>query len=145
MIVVAVIGILAALALPSFMDSVRKGRRSDAFAALSAVQQAQERWRSNHTAYTTRLTEAPDASPAGLGLSTASAKGLYTITIEQSSSTLYTAAASAVSGTTQASDTNCTTMRLRLRGGNVEYGGCAACSVPSESTSLTDPNRCWSR
>ncbi len=37
MIVVALIGILAALALPSFLDSIRKGRRSDSFAALSAV------------------------------------------------------------------------------------------------------------
>ena len=47
-IALVVVGVLASIALPSFMDAIRKSRRSDAFAALSAVQQAQERWRGNN-------------------------------------------------------------------------------------------------
>jgi len=43
MIVVAVISILAAIALPSYQDSVRKSRRADAKAALVQLAQFMER------------------------------------------------------------------------------------------------------
>lgn len=142
MIVVAVVGILAALALPSYFDSVRKGRRSEAVAALAQVQQAQERWRANRAAYTTALST---AAPNGLGLSATTPGGLYALTIDapaSSAATSYTATATAVAGTSQANDTHCSTMRVRLEDGNVQYGGCGGCTAP---TPLTDPHRCWSR
>lgn len=43
MIVVVVVGILASVAYPSYMDSVRKSRRADAKAALSQLAQFMER------------------------------------------------------------------------------------------------------
>lgn len=147
MIVVAVIGILAALALPSYFDSVRKGQRSEAVAALAQVQQAQERWRATHSAYATN-SELTPAWPTGLGVSSPTSGGLYTISIDTGSvpATEYTATAAAVSGKAQANDTNCTTMRVRLAEGNLTYGGCGGCAVPTPSTArLTDPHRCWSR
>jgi type IV pilus assembly protein PilE len=140
MIVVAVVGILAALALPSFFDSIRKGRRSEAVAALAQVQQAQERWRANNAAYTTALAA---SAPTGLGLVSATPGGLYTLSIDAADAIGYTAGATAVSGTSQANDTNCSTMRVRLANGNVQYGGCGGCAVPTGA--LTDPHRCWSR
>ncbi len=136
MIAVAVVGILAALALPSYFDSVRKGRRSEAVAALAQVQQAQERWRTNKTAYTTALAA---SAPSGLGLSSVTSGGLYTLSVDAASATGYTASATAVSGTSQANDTNCSTMRVRLANGNVQYGGTVLADP------LTDPHRCWSR
>lgn len=139
MIVVAVVGILAAVALPSYLDSVRKGRRSEAFAALAQVQQAQERWRATHSAYATNGELSP-TWPTGLGVSSPTSDGLYTITIDASSATGYTASAIAVSGSSQASDSQCSTMRMRLKGGNLQYGGGAGTADP-----LTDANRCWSR
>lgn len=143
MIVVAVIGILAALALPSYFDSVRKGRRSEAVAALAQVQQAQERWRTNNAAYTIALAA---SAPSGLGLATNTPEGLYSLSIDDAGATRYTATAAAAAGTSQANDTNCTTMRVRLAEGNLTYGGCAGCAVPTPPTAaLTDPNRCWSR
>lgn len=140
MIVVAVVGILAAVALPSYLDSVRKGRRSEAVAALAQVQQAQERWRANHAAYTTALAA---SAPSGLGLAATTPEGLYGLSIDAADATGYTATAAAVGGTSQASDANCTRMRVRMNAGNLEYGGCAGCAVPAGA--LTDPNRCWSR
>jgi type IV pilus assembly protein PilE len=140
MIVVAVVAILAAVALPSFLDSIRKGRRAEAVAALGQVQQSQERWRANNPAYTTALAA---SAPAGLGLSSTSSGGLYTLSIDAANATGYTASATAISGTSQASDTNCSTMRLRLANGNVQYGSCNGCAVPTGD--LTDPHRCWSR
>jgi type IV pilus assembly protein PilE len=137
MIAVAVLGVLAALALPSFVDSIRKGRRSEAVAALAQVQQAQERWRANNATYTTALAA---SAPNGLGIDTTKPDRLYNLSIDDASATGYTASATAVTGTSQANDTNCSTMRVRLKGGNLQYGGGTGSSDP-----LTDPNRCWSR
>lgn len=145
MVVVALIGLLAAIALPSFLDSLRKGRRSEAVAALAQVQQAQERWRANSPSYTTALTAATNAVPPGLGLASGTTGGLYSITIDSADGSGYTLTANAVSGTTQAADSNCTTMRLRLAGGNVQYGGCNGCSAPAADVALSDANNCWSR
>jgi len=142
MIVVAVVGILAALALPSYFDSVRKGRRSEAMAGLAQVQQAQERWRANNAAYTTALAA---SAPSGLNMSSTTSGGLYTLNVDAANATAYTASATAVSGTSQANDTNCSTMRVRLANGNLQYGGCGGCVVPADNVALTDPHRCWSR
>lgn len=145
MIVVAVVGILAALAMPSYFDSVRKGRRSEAVAALAQVQQAQERWRANHSSYAGNSDLTRDW-PTGLGVRSPTSGGLYTLSIAANPgdnpayTTGYTASATAVSGTSQANDTNCSTMRVRLKGGNLQYGGGTGSSDP-----LTDPHRCWSR
>lgn len=140
MITVAVVGILAAIAYPSFMDSIRKSHRTDAFAALSAVQQAQERWRSNQSAYTTALTPLPSASSPGLGLNATSSKGYYSINIDAANATGYTVTATAASGTSQAADGNCKKLSVRMDRGNIDYGA-AATGNPDWS----DPHRCWAR
>lgn len=56
MIAVAIIGILAAIAFPSYQDYVRKARRADAKEALLRVQLEQEKWRANNPAYSSALT-----------------------------------------------------------------------------------------
>ena len=53
MIVVAIIGILAAVALPSYNDSVRKGKRAEGRAALVDLLQQQERYLGQRGAYAT--------------------------------------------------------------------------------------------
>ncbi len=137
MIVVAVIGILAAVALPSFLDSVRKGRRAEGIAALTQVQQAQERWRANNAAYTTALAA---SAPNGLGIDTTKPDRLYNLSIGDASATGYTASATAVAGTSQASDSKCHKLVLRLTGGNIFYE-----SVDAGGTDSTATGRCWVR
>ena len=44
MVVVAIIGILAAIALPSYQESVAKGRRADCQAVVNEVAQFEQRW-----------------------------------------------------------------------------------------------------
>jgi type IV pilus assembly protein PilE len=143
MIVVVVLGLLAAVAMPSFLESVRKSRRADAFTALSAVQQAQERWRSNNAAYTAELTAAPTATPPGLGLPATSGGGRYTITLANTSATGYEVRAEAVSGTSQAADTPCRKLAVRVEGAQITYAGCPSCSFGTGDFAAT--NVCWSR
>jgi type IV pilus assembly protein PilE len=140
MIVVGVIALLSMIALPSYMDSVRKSRRAEAVAALSSLQQAQERWRANCPQYTTALTSPAASSPAsmcavgtGLGLSATTSDGRYTIAVASATATGYTATATAVAGKGQTNDkalgVSCTPLTMAASAGN---------------WSVT-PTQCWSR
>ncbi len=51
MIVVAIIAILAAIAIPSYQDSVWKGKRGEAKAAIFRTLQAEERWYTQSNGY----------------------------------------------------------------------------------------------
>jgi type IV pilus assembly protein PilE len=149
MIVVVIIAVLAVIALPSFLDSVRKSRRADAITELNKVAQAQERWRANNPNFNNA-----DVSSAATGLrlvtGTAVAtsftppSGYYSIAIGTTlSSTDYTATATAAGA--QVSDTNCAAIRLIMASGNVSYW--AGTSVATLANSATDANarKCWSR
>ncbi len=141
LIAVAVVGILTALAMPAFKAQLIKSRRADAYAALSAVQLAQERFRANQPAYASLLTAATTDNPPGLGLPASTANNFYTITLNGVSATGYTALATAVAGSSQASDGNCVQLSVRLNVGTVYYGSAAA------GGNIAEPaiNPCWSR
>lgn len=53
MVTIAIIGIIAAIALPMFGEQVAKSRRSEAIATLADLQLRQERWRASHSTYGT--------------------------------------------------------------------------------------------
>jgi type IV pilus assembly protein PilE len=140
MVVVIVVAILSAVAYPSFAESMRKGRRSDAMSALAAVQQAQERWRANNPSYAaaSKLTVDP---PSGLGQRATSASGHYTIAISGApDATSYAVIASAVSGGKQDADTKCKVMGIQAQEGRIRYGG--GSSAPPD---WDDPDKCWAR
>ena len=63
MIVVAIIGILAAVAYPSYIDSVRKGKRAEARAALMNLLQQQERYFTQNNTYETFAVGAAGTKP----------------------------------------------------------------------------------
>ena len=75
MIVVAIIGILASVAYPSYQESVRRGRRADAISALGNGAALQENIALQATdgAYTSTTTD--------LWSGSASANGYYTMSI----------------------------------------------------------------
>jgi len=62
MIVVAIIGILAGIAYPSYQDSVRKSRRAEAHTGLFALQLAMEKARGNCSSYATATTTSTSSS-----------------------------------------------------------------------------------
>jgi type IV pilus assembly protein PilE len=135
LVTVVVIGILAAIAYPSFTGSVRKSRRADAIEAMNRIQQAQERYRSNNATYAA-AAQLSTAWPTGLGQSANSTSGYYTVATAvtaAASNVAYSVTATAVSGKSQASD----------------KAGSQACNVltmtiASGSPAYT-PAACWSR
>ena len=63
MIVVAVIGILAAIAYPAYTDSVAKGKRAEARAAVTDLLQQQERYFTQVNTYETFSAGTPGTLP----------------------------------------------------------------------------------
>lgn len=141
LITLVVLAILAAVVYPSFLDSIRKGRRSDAVASINAVQQAQERFRANRTSYASSISNGSGDSPPGLGLSANSSAGFYTLSLSDTSPLNYTVVATATSGKSQASDTDCVRMAMKVESGTLSYGSAGS----SGSIDFTDAKRCWSR
>ena len=136
MIAVTVIGILSAIAAPSFMDPVRKARRLDAVVALFEIQQAQERWRAQSPCYAARLAATATDGPAtacsadsGLALATSSRGGHYALAISDPSPSGYTLTATAAPNSSQSGDGACATLTVTVRHGH----------------GVLTPASCWSR
>lgn len=140
LITMAVISVLLAVAIPSYQSSIRKSRRAEAVTALTSIQQAQERHRSTNPAFISNIAA---SAPTGLGqASTRTPSGYYDLAISGNTATAYTATATAVPGSSQANDTNCAVLAVRIDGGNIRYGAGASIDW---SAANTDPNRCWAR
>ncbi|MES2101200.1 MAG: type IV pilin protein [Pseudomonadota bacterium] len=121
MIVVVVVALLAAIALPSFMNSIRKSRRAEAVASISAIEQAQERWRANNTTYAANSV-LTTAAPNGLGQPATTENGRYSLALSGNNETGYVVTATAVTTGSQASDTqgstSCATLTVTITNGN---------------------------
>lgn len=122
MIALAIIGILAAVAYPSYQDSVRKTRRSDGIAAALAIQVAQEKFRGSCPFYAQSLG-ASNVCGASAALSTVQAgtssqEGYYTLSIAAGSATgnAYTILVDPTGA--QASDTTCDPMQIAYSAAN---------------------------
>jgi type IV pilus assembly protein PilE len=111
-----IVGVLAAIAIPSWRSHLLKSRRADAITALIAVQKAQDRYFGRHARYAvaSQLAVAP---PDGLGLEATSANGLYGIALETSADGLdYRATARALTQQGQSGDTRCAEFSLDHNG-----------------------------
>jgi type IV pilus assembly protein PilE len=134
-ITIALVAILSAIAYPSFLDAVAKGRRSEAFRTLSSIQLAQERYRTNNASYASSLSvlfESPQTPPSSPN---------YTLSIQEATAERYRLRAVATGA--QARDTRCATMEILAANGSIQYG--ASCSTCTPGSTLSDPDRCWSR
>lgn len=87
MITVAVIGILAAIAYPSYLEYLLRTRRVDAQNLLSEAAARQERWRAQNGSYTTTVSQLklPNGNQSEQGhytltIGTLSGDGGYTLT-----------------------------------------------------------------
>jgi len=133
MIVVAVATVLATIAVPMYQDSVRKSRRSEAVAALTQLQQAQERHRANNPQYA--------AAFAAMAPQPASATAHYTLNIASAAAGSYTISATAAAALPQFADTRCRTLTMVMSGGNLAYQSTNA----GGTVDTANTNRCWAR
>ncbi len=116
MIVVAIISLLSAVAYPSYMQSVRKSKRTDAHTALTRSANNLERFFSTYGTYTT------DATVLGLVVDDDTAysdNGHYIMTVAAGATgigTSYVVSATAAPDDIQTGDTGCTSLTLDSRG-----------------------------
>ena len=133
MIDVAVAALLLAVAVPSYLDSVRKGRRAEAVAGLTRLQQAQEQHRANNPQYAPTF--------AALTASAPSATEHYGLAIDAADAGSYTITATAKPGSPQFGDQRCRGLRIRAASGALNYESLNAASA----VDATNANRCWAR
>ncbi len=128
-IVIVIVGILTAVALPGYQESIRKGRRADAKAGLMDAVNRQERFMLDRSAYTR------DMEDLGFGADPMiSEEGHYLIDVDEvattalcsptygatdntiSSPPCYVLTATPVAGGAQADDAKCTSFAVDSTG-----------------------------
>jgi type IV pilus assembly protein PilE len=135
MIVLAAVGVLALIAFPSYMDSVRKSRRADAMAGLTRLQQLQERYRGNQPAYAATVASLPGPP------SSESPERHYTLAVDAFDSASYTLSATAKSSSPQYADTKCRRITVTMSNGVITTTSFDAADVRDDANA----NRCWVR
>ena len=111
MIVIVVVGILAAIAYPSYLGFIQKSRRADARAAIIELQLAQEKQRGNCAFYAQTIANAnscgANAGATSVIGNATSPDGYYALSIRAGSATGNTYIIEADPQGGQAGDTDC--------------------------------------
>lgn len=120
LIVVVIIGIISAIAIPAYSAYITRANQTDAISFLSEVAGEQQRYFSENNVYAGKMSE--------LGYGTedtqVSPEGHYTISINRpASGTTYTLTATPVAGGRQASDSECQAFTLDSTGLKANTGG----------------------
>jgi len=114
MVVVAIIGILTSIAYPSYQDSIRSSRRSDAMITLMNLAGREEKFYIQKNTYTTDI-----AGATGLDFGkTTSNEDYYTISVTAGASGIknsFILTATPVSGKSQTKDTECASFSIDSR------------------------------
>jgi type IV pilus assembly protein PilE len=118
LIVIAIVGILAAIAGPAWNDQVIKSRRADARNTLLAAQIEQEQYRANNLTYATSM------SAMGMGSFDSTTRDYYRVEVVSADATGFLI--TATPNGNQANDSTCNVFAVRQTG--PEHSGYAALS-----------------
>jgi len=122
LIALAIMGLIATLAYPSYQKSVLRTRRADGIAGALAVQVAEEKFRASCPYYAQSLGTAntcgANAAASTVKADSASPEGYYTISIVASSATGNAYTINAAPTGLQADDTECAPMRITFNASN---------------------------
>ena len=108
LIVMVIIAILTAVAYPAYQGQIRKSKRSDAYAALLAMADNQEKFYIANNTYSGNPNQLGLVADGGFFYSP---EGQYRMTAAGDANT-FTVTATAAPGTTQAEDTGCTVLTV---------------------------------
>lgn len=130
MIAVAIVGILASIAYPSYQDSVNRSRRAEGMTELVRIANLQEQYYSDNRTYTT------DMAKLGLGADPyVTENGYYSIDAAAVSSIstdfILTATAAGLQG---ANDSSCTSFTLNYLG-----------QKKAKKGEADNTNECWEK
>ena len=134
MITVAIVGILAAVAYPSYVGQIEKGRRAECRGGLLKTMQQQERYftqLNTYAAFSAGATTAPVSSFSGESL----ARSACTIAATQCGTQALTACVELV-GTPVRPDTSITALFYNSQNSK-------QCQLVGSSTKVTDTTTCW--
>jgi type IV pilus assembly protein PilE len=118
MMVITVLGILAAIAVPGYRQYLLRANRTDAKSALMQLQAAEEKFYLQNNAYTDKIIDAP---PAGLGMSDTTVHGFYVLdvdllTVNGIDAQGFSATATPIAGKGQADDAKCNVFTINDAG-----------------------------
>lgn len=116
---VAIIGIIAAIAIPNYLDYVQNTRRTDARVLLAEAAGEQFRYYSGFNTYAPSMTVLGYSADA-----TETEEGLYTVSVDSADANSFELVATPVAGEPQANDTDCLELRI-------------------DSSGLKTPADCW--
>jgi len=133
----AIAGLLACVAVPSYRAQVIRAHRSDARAALLALAAAEESFHTTCNAYAAILDDSRETScgTSNLQFPAIAGQGAYALEVISSDAADWTAAATAVAGSPQAQDDRCGV--LRLTGTGIRSA--------SRADGTANDEECWSR
>jgi type IV pilus assembly protein PilE len=133
MIVVAIIGILATIAYPSYQNYVTRSKRADGKAGLLNLQLAQEKYRANCPQYADGIHATTRTCVTGgshnLVASTSSPDAYYTLAITAGNATTYTLTATPIF-----TDTKCGTLGIN-----------SSLASPKTKTGTDTVANCWGK
>jgi len=137
MIALAIAGVLACMAVPTYRSYVLRANRTDARAALLALAAAQEKYYLQCNRYTASLDDSrvTDCSTSNLRFPASSERGLYTLTVTAADASSWSATATVASGTPQAADRRCYALALDSAGARTSL---AAGGGPGDES-------CWTK
>lgn len=95
-VTMAILAIVAAIAVPNYIDYITRSRRGDAMIALQRIANEQEQFYFDQNTYTTSL--------ASLNLTALSPDGYYTLSVASANTLTFEARALPVAGSSQAGD-----------------------------------------
>jgi len=116
MIVVAILGILATVAFPSFQESMRAAKRSDAISAALSLQLAQAKFRGSCALYADTLGGANSCANQTIKHASASPDGYYVLTLSGVTGNAFVITATPQGN--QAYDTDCKPMVITTNASN---------------------------
>jgi type IV pilus assembly protein PilE len=115
-VVIMIVGILAAVAIPSYRDYVIRSQRSDAKDALLALATQQEKHYLQCNTYAEILDTATDCAAGEIQAADVSKNGWYQLDVPNGDVTTFTVRAQAINGENQWQDTECRTFTVDQAG-----------------------------